>query len=238
MQLIAGFLPDVDSDKRVKEWTLHFQKLHEAYRLYAWIGVLDKAGRVVAATDSNTIGKEVEGLSWAKPVDGKVSVTVQENYCDILVGGQKTVGFAASVVTGGVPGRAGSFEGTLVTRIKLSELDAMVTRSLREMREKMQPRQGMEYQVINKLGGVLIESLHQDNGYVNLIKLGVKSAERATTGQAGFLVEKHARRPVEVLAGYAPIPEREDFPTLGWGILVRVDHLDVLGPIREMWSRQ
>ncbi|MDH5669401.1 MAG: PAS domain S-box protein, partial [Nitrospira sp.] len=234
MQLISGLLSKVNSEKRVQEWNRHFEQLREAYPIYAWIGVLDKAGRVVAATDSKTIGKEVVGAQWEGSRNTNASVTIQEYQRDPLVDGYKTIGFAAAVTSSGVQGSIGSFEGTIVTRIKLSELDAMVTRSLREMREKMQSRQGMEYQVINRHGGVLIESLRQDNGNTNLIKLGVKSAKYATTGETGFVIEHHARRAVQVLTGYAPIPEREDFPPLGWGILVRVDHLDVLGPIREM----
>jgi PAS domain S-box-containing protein len=98
----------------------------------------------------------------------------------------------------------------------------------------MESREGLEYQVVNKQGQVLIESRHLLEGTTNLIKLGVKSAERATAGEAGFILEQHARRPVEVLTGYAPIPEQKDFPKLEWGILVQVDHQTVLGPIRSL----
>ena len=82
MQLISGLLSNVDSEKRVKEWARYFEKLQEAYPIYAWIGVVDKAGQVVAATDSSSIGKTVEGMQWVKPVSRDFSVTVHENQYD------------------------------------------------------------------------------------------------------------------------------------------------------------
>ncbi|MBK9949664.1 MAG: PAS domain S-box protein [Nitrospira sp.] len=234
MKLIQGILPEVGYEAREKHWSQHFKNIQEAYPIYAWIGFVDKAGRVVASTDPAAVGKEAGSARWVGPVDGKRDITIQEIQHDELVDGQWTLSFATPVTLHAWPGRSGPFEGTLVTRIRFSELDEVVTRSLREMKTKMESREGMEYQVVNKQGQVLIKSRHLLEGTTNLINLGIKSAERATAGEAGFILEQHAHRSVEVLTGYAPIPEQKDFPKLGWGILVQVDHQTVLGPIRSL----
>ncbi len=234
MKLIQSIIPEAGYEAREKHWSQHFKNIQEAYPIYAWIGFVDKTGRVVASTDLGAVGKEAGGARWGGPVDGKRGITIQEIQHDDLVEGQWTVSFSTPVILHAWPDRSGPFEGTLVTRIRLSELDEVVTRSLREMKEKMESREGMEYQVVNKEGQVLIESHHGLEGTINLIKLGIKSAERATAGESGFILEQHTRRPVEVLTGYAPIPELKDFPKLGWGILVQVDHQTVLGPIRSL----
>lgn len=234
MKLIQGILPEAGYEAREKHWSQHFKNIQEAYPIYAWIGFVDKAGRVVASADPAAVGKEAGNASAVGPVDGKRGITIQEIQHDDLVEGQWTLSFATPVTLHAWPGRSGPFEGTLVTRIRFSELDEVVTRSLREVKKKMESREGLEYQVVNKQGQVLIESRHPLEVTTNLIKLGVKSAERATAGEAGFILEQHARRPVEVLTGYAPIPEQKDFPKLEWGILVQVDHQTVLGPIRSL----
>lgn len=234
MKIIQGVLPEAGYEAPEKHWSQQFKNIQDAYPLYAWIGFVDKAGRVVASTDPDAVGKEAGDIGGVGLVDGKRGITVHDIQHDDLVEGQWTISFATPITLQAWSDRLGPFDGTLVTRIKLSELDEVVTRSLREMKKKMESREGMEYQVINKQGQVLIESRHRLEGTTNLIKLGLKSAQRATAGEAGFILEQHARWPVEVLTGYAPIPEQKDFAKLGWGILVQVDHQTVLKPIHSL----
>ncbi|MDH5639855.1 MAG: PAS domain S-box protein [Nitrospira sp.] len=233
-QLIQAFSLHASNTVQTSQWKQHFVHLQNAYPIYAWIGLLDKAGRVVVATDSDTVGKEIGPNRQGVSSTSESGIMLAEYQHDVLVQGQPTVGFSFPITLSQSPLGLPHVEGTIATRIALSELDELVTRSIRTMKLKMQARGGMEYQVINKYGQVIIESLQHTGEPANLLELGVTSAKSAVSGQSGFVMEDHARRPVKVLTGYAPIPERKEFASLRWGVLVRVDHKAALAPIHDV----
>lgn len=237
IQILAETLPEARGEQEGTQWTKHLQKVQKAYPIYGWIGLLDKTGRVVAATDSGTVGKEVGSIGLAGQTQGKSTATVHDARSHDLWEGYKTVGFSAPVAVPPQSRRFSPFHGALVTYIKLSDLEEIVTRTLQEITTKTDVHQRLEYQVLNRHGQVIVESLHQQEDSLDLVALGVQSARLVTEGQTGFVMEDHARRPVQVLTGYAPMPLRKELQELGWGILVRAESEAILAPIRStIWN--
>lgn len=233
IQIIATLLPEVGDETKHIRWIQHLKKIQEAYPIYAWIGLSDKAGRIVAATDPDTIGKDAGSMAQARELDSKSAIMVSEVQHDDLLKGQQTVVFSIPVAIPPSSGGSVSFHGYMMTRIRFSELDAIVTRTLRELKTKTDFRQDLEYQVLNSRGQVIIESIHQTEGPVDLGSLDVESARLVTAGRTGFVLEEHRRRGVPVLTGYAPMSARK----LGWGILVRTDREAALASVRSvLWS--
>ena len=233
IQLLAETLPEAGGEQAGTQWTQHVQKVQKAYPVYGWIGLLNKTGRVVAATDSGTVGKDASSMGLAGQTEGKSAVMVHDARSHDVLEAHKTVGFSVSVTVPPHSRHFSPFHGTLVTQITLSDLDAIVTRTLQELTTKTDVHQRLEYQVLNRQGQVIVESLPQQGGSLDLVALGVQSARLVTQGQTGFVLENHARRPVQVLTGYAPMPARKELQALGWGVLVRAESKGVLAPIRS-----
>ena len=237
IQIIATLLPEVGDETKHIRWTQHLKKIQEAYPIYAWIGLLDKAGGIVAATDPDTIGRDAGSMAQARQLDGKPAIMVYEIQHDDLLKGQQTVAFSIPITIPPSSGGSVSFHGYMMARIKLLELEAIVTRTLREIEARTDFRQGLEYQVLNRRGQVIIESLHQSEGLVDLVALDVESARLVTAGRTGFVLEEHRRRDVPVLTGYVPMSARKELRAMGWGILVRADREAALAPVRSvLWS--
>lgn len=233
IQILAETLPEAGGEQAGTQWTRHVQKVQKAYPVYGWIGLLDKTGRVVAATDSGTVGKDAGSMGLAGQTEGKSAVMVHDARSHDLLEEHKTVGFSVPVVVPPQSRRFSPFHGTLVTQITLSDLDAIVTRTLQEITIKSDVHQRLEYQVLNRHGQVIVESLRQQGGSLDLVALGVQSARLVTAGQTGFVQENHARRTVQVLTGYAPMPARKELQALGWGVLVLADSKAILAPIHS-----
>lgn len=232
-QILADSLSMVRDEPEGHQWTEYLQKIQKVHPVYGWIGLLDETGRVVAATDIDTVGKNAGGIGLAGQMKEETVVMVQDARPFDLVSEDKAVSFFAPVTIRPNSRRSSSFRGTVVTQIKLSELNMIVARILQEFATRRDITKDLEYQVINRHGEIIAESLKQQGSPVNLVNLGARSAWLATQGQAGFVMENHARRLVRVLTGYAPMPTRKELKELGWAILVRMDSDTALVPIRS-----
>lgn len=219
-------------------WTEHLHMLQRAYPLYAWMGVIENSGRVLAATDPGTVGLDLGSKDWFKDLAAEPTPRVHDVRRDELSKGRDAVGFSAPVRRNHPAQRtSASFHGAVATRVATSQLDALVTRTLREVEVKAGYSQGLEYQILTPQGRVLVESIPQQNGPVDLFSLGTVSAKLVFSEGNGFIEEEHRRRHVPVLTGYARMPARRELDALGWGVLVRMDRQAVVAPIRSaLWA--
>ena len=232
VQIIGNLLPEIGDETERFKWTQQLKNLQEAYPIYAWIGLLDESGGIVAATDPDTIGRNAGSMNRLSPLDGKPAVMVHGFQHDDLLKDQHTIGFSIPVTIHASAGSF-SFHGYVMTRITIAALNSIVTRTLRASNVWTNFRRDLEYQIIDKQGGIIIDSLHHPQHEPNLLSQGVESVKLTTQGKAGYVIEPHARRSVEVLTGFAPMPPREELKNLAWGILVRLDSSTVLQPIHE-----
>lgn len=207
--------------------------MKESYGVYLWLGVIDKEGRIIAATDQATIGQDLGRRVWFHSVRDRRTVHVGDVEPYEAAGGVDSVAFTAPIV-----GPDGRFLGAVSTRVALPVLEDVVVATIHALQKRRQGSLGpIEYQFLTREGVAFVDSDLWHKGNVNLKQLGVVSARLLDSGQPGYVEEEHKRRHVPVVTGYARTQGHQAFPGLQWGVLVRVDRSDILAPVWEvLWK--
>jgi len=225
-QVMADTLaPSIASPPAV---TRHLNRIKERYLLYRWLGVADAAGRVVASTDPASLGAD-----WSREPSFQAArrgngVQVAQSSASEGTGGAPAVSFTAPIRNA-----AGDFLGVVTSRVGLSELEDLTTRTVARS-EAQQGGSRIEWQFLTEDGALIADSMLRQEGRVNLQRLRVASVLRALAGDAGYLEERHERREVPVVTGYARTEGYAEFTGLRWVVLLRMDRDDVLAPIRVL----
>ncbi len=206
--------------------------MKQSYGVYLWLGVTDKEGRIIAATDPATIGQDLSRRTWFHAVRDRRTMHVGDVEPYEAAGGMDSVAFTAPIV-----GPDGRFLGAVSTRVALPALEDVVVSTIRALRMRLEYLESIEYQFLTHEGAAFIDSDLWHKGNVNLKQLELPSARLLDSGQPGYVEEEHLRRHVPVVTGYARTQGHQAFPGLQWGVLVRVNRSDILAPIREvLWK--
>ena len=202
------------------------------YRYYIWLGVTDANGRIVAATDEASLGKDRSGEPWFKTVRDRGGIDVQDVQTFEETGKTLAVAFTAPIT-----GPHGEFLGAVTTRMGLPVLKDVIGSTVRALEIQRGTSAKIEYQFLTRDGDVVADSvLHQEAGKypVNLKQMALLSALLSASAQPGYVEEMHMRRHVPVVSGYAGTEGYGEFTGLHWGILVRMDRQDILAPINRV----
>jgi diguanylate cyclase (GGDEF)-like protein/PAS domain S-box-containing protein len=226
-QMMADAFPEKMRDP--EGLNLYLNRMKERYLLYRWLGVTDASGRVIAATDRAGIGMDRSGDVWFRAARDTRNIYMGDSQT-----AEWTDGIRSVVVSAPIAGARGEFLGVVTTRVGLSELEDIGTRIV----SRLQSRQGragkLEWQFIAQDGMLLTDSLLREEGRVDLKRIGVRSAHMAAATEPGYIEERHERRNLPVLTGYARTEGYADFMGLRWLILVRADREDILAPVRDL----
>jgi len=207
----------------------HLQAVQEAYPMYLWLGVTDARGRIVAATNPLSVGTDWSRTPWFQTVrsGGRINVRDAE-------AAEESDGALAVTYTAPIAGPQGNFLGVVTARIWLPTLEDLFVRTVIGLQAQHGTSGRVEYQFLTRDGTLIADSILREEGRGNLKRLGLPSATLYDTGPPGYVEENHSRRLVPVVTGYAQIRGSEEFPELRWGILVRMDRDDILGPVRAI----
>ncbi len=199
------------------------------YPVYLWLGVLDTKGRIVAASDPATLGIEVGDQPWLRAMRDVRGVHIGDVAPYELAGGVDAVAFVAPI-----RGADGTWEGVVATRVHIPSVENVIAGTLQAFALGGGVLERMEYQVLNADGLAFIDSDLLHKGRVNLKEMGLPSVRESRSGMPGYLEERHLRRNVPVLTGYAKTRYRAAGDDLDWTVLVRMDQADVLSPINDV----
>jgi signal transduction histidine kinase len=219
--------------------------MQDLYFFYHWIGMADARGRIVAATDPGAIGQDASATAWFQaaraastqparrngdgpPTDDSV-VRMEDARLSPETGGMAAVSFTSPVI-----GSDGRFLGAVTSRVSLAALEDVVGQTVIALLAQHGTAGRVEYHLLRADGELIADSFLREEGRINLIQAGVRSARLAASGPAGFVEEEHRRRQARVLTGYARSKGFESFPGFGWLVLVRMDKDDLLAPITAM----
>jgi len=209
--------------------------MKKAYPVYLWLGVTDRAGRVIAASDPSSMGLDLSRDQWFQRARDEGGVQIGDVGAYEAVQGMEAVAFTIPIHD-----PQGAFLGTVTTRVGLPALEEVVTNTIRAVQAKQEFLGTVEYQFLTRAGDVFVDSDLAHKGFVNLKQLGLPSASRLGAdqpGDTGYTEEMHLRRRVPVVTGYARTRGHDAFAGLQWGVLVRVDRRDILAPIRAvLWK--
>jgi signal transduction histidine kinase len=188
--------------------------LQTTYDTYAWIGLTDTDGLVVASTGGLLEGADVSQRPWfANSVNGPFAGDVHEAVllAQLLPSiGNEPPRFVDVAVP--VYNYQGQFVGVLGAHLSwtwASEVRASVLTPLRDRSE-------IEMLVLSADGTVLLGSAGLQLDSLSALS----AAQRAAAGQAGYIIERWPDG-INYLTGYAYSAGFRDYPGLGWSVLVR-----------------
>ncbi|MDO9119630.1 MAG: response regulator [Nitrospira sp.] len=202
------------------------------YPVYAWLGVTDSAGRIVASTDPASIGNDRSGQEWFRVSKDRGVISVGDAQLS-----EESPGVSAVAFTAPIRGMRNEFLGTITSRVALPVLEDVFVETVTALQAQWGTDVRVEYQFVNREGEVIADSLLREERRANLKRMGLPSAKLFDTAPPGFVEERHLRRKVDVVTGYAMTKGVGDLGALRWGVLVRVDRSDILAPIRTIvWN--
>lgn len=210
--------------------TNYLNEMMRAYApMYVSIRVTNQQGIVIAGTEISMVGQDQSQSQWFRAARAQQAVVVGDvaSYEDEPWG--QTVAFTAPIM-----GPDHSFLGVVTTRVSVSVLESVTTRTMRSIHHLEGFEGAVEYDMLDKTGEVFVSSDPHPGRSLNLKQLGVVSVALSQSGEPGYVEEEHVRRHVQVLTGYATTKGYGDLPSLGWTVLVRMDRDAVMSPIRTM----
>ncbi|MBX3329627.1 MAG: response regulator [Nitrospira sp.] len=213
-------------ERNVAAMTAYLKWMADVYPVYEWIAVLDATGRIIAATDSEDFGKERGRRHWFRSVRDFEGVDAGEPKLS-----EDSHGVIAAMLTAPIKDESGKFLGVITSRISLAVLEDSFVQTAVALQAQWGSDVRIEYQFINRAGEIIADSHLREEGKVNLKRMGLPSAQLFDSAPPGFAEERHLRRQVEVVTGYAMTKGIEEIGAFRWGVLVRVDRGDILAPI-------
>lgn len=212
-----------DVDGKISTYLMELQR---EYGSFSSIVVLNRQGRVVAASTPALVGRNLgDGEGRRRAMSGRPHVD------DV----HRDESSRQWVVTFWFPIPA-KFTGDQVVGVLYASWNADGLAHLTQPRRPADPRAQHPEVFLTRRDGLLIaapaayrERVFRDN----LLEHGLRSAALAADGKAGYLVE-----PVpasgESLLGYGASTGYRNYPGLGWGILVSQNTSAAFAPIRRL----
>jgi PAS domain S-box-containing protein len=182
----------------------------------------------VASTNSASLGEDRSQRDWFKAVRDHGGINVRDPEYSVDAGGVMAVGFTAPIL-----GPRGEFLGAVTTRVSLPVMEQVFAETVRVV-ERQKSFSTVEYQLLNRDGELLVDSQLRQEGQVNLKRLAQPSALLSGMGEPGYIEERHLRRSIPVVTGYASCKGYGNFPGLQWSILARMDRRDILAQIQAV----
>ncbi len=228
-----------DMQTMSKSGILHGQDVHainnyldlfqNAYPVYLWLAVTDAQGRIMAATDRSSVGQDRSREGWFQAVRETGDIHIHDAEPSREAGGELAVAFSAPIL-----GSEANFLGAVTTRVGLPVLRKIFERTVIPIQMPGSPSAIVEWHLLDRNGELITDSRLGEEGKVNLRKLGVPSALINQSADPGYLEERHQRRGVDIVRGFAHTKGVGEFPGLEWTVLVNMDRADIVAPLYQI----
>ncbi len=209
--------------------TEYLDWMRKNYHVYRWLAVVNADGRIIAATNPASVGKDMSRTYLFRVVREQGGVHIQDVEVSEDAGGVPVIGFA-----GPIPGEKGKFRGAVLSQVTLSSVEDVATAAIHTFQVQRGSTGKIEYQIMTRDGDLLLDSLLHQEMQVNLKLMALPSALLSASAEPGYIEEQHLRRKVPVVTGYSGTEGYGDFTGLHWAVLVRMDRSDILAPIRTV----
>ncbi|KAF4516089.1 hypothetical protein B566_EDAN000327 [Ephemera danica] len=211
----------------------YMEQMVSAYPVYEWIGVTDVAGRLMVATDRDSVEEDAADAAAFQMARAQGRVYVRDvGPLSPRPDDRRTVGFMAPIRRGD-----SQFVGLVQARVALSILEDVFMPTMMALQTHWGSTAHIEYQLVMPDGEVIVDSFLREEEGLNLRRLLVPSARLFDSAPPGFVEERHHRRQVDVVTGYAQTKGVDASGALRWGVLVRMDRSDMVASIRGVVVR-
>ncbi len=230
LQIIAA-TPILQQDGAEPVKTAFLHEVRRIYPAYLWLGLTDRNGRIIVATDPATVGGDQSRTRWFQSArDGKAHISEVEPF-------EEVGGTDAFALTSPVRDSRREFVGAVSARLGIPAIEQLLMRTVETFRSREDYAGGIEYQFIDYRGHAFIDSDLFHKGNVNLKRLSLPSAFLSESGRPGYVEEMHKRRQVPVITGYAQTSIVVGDSNVMWTVLLRMNQADLLTPIRQvLWK--
>lgn len=192
--------------------------------VYLWLGVTDPKGIMVAATDATLRGRDYSQASWFQRAREMKTIQVEDVAIHDPDNGTETIAFTTPIVDA-----AGTFQGVVTSRVAMSVLEDVTTRTVRSLEAQPEFAGAVTFQMVTTGGMVFVDSDLLRKGPLNFQQSELLTSGTPPYGEAGFVEEEYRGR--AVVTGFARTKGFGDFSGLGWHVLVRMDRDRILEPI-------
>ena len=206
----------------------YLNDMDSAYSLFDWIEVTDEHGSVISSSNLDLLGKNRNHTTWFQHVS-----QFQVPYIDDAHLSDDADVKMEVVLTAPIIDASQKFHGVVAAHIGMRGFSEIFSRTVEVLKAKYGHMATVEWQFLNRSGLVIIDSLLREEGTINLRRMGLPSARLASRNRPGFVEERHLRREVAVVTGYAKTRGLAWLPNLNWTVLVRMDRSALLIPIAE-----
>ena len=209
--------------------TEYLDWMRKNYQVYRWLAVVNADGRIIAATNPASVGKDVSRTHLFRVVREQGGVHIQDVEVSEDAGGIPVIGFSGPILDA-----QEKFRGAVLSQVTLSSVEDVASAAIHTFQVQRGSTGKIEYQIMNRDGDLLVDSMLHQEMQVNLKLMALPSALLSASALPGYIEEQHLRRKVPVVTGYSGTEGYGDFTGLHWGVLVRMDRSDILAPIRTV----
>jgi len=209
--------------------TEYLDWMRKNYQVYRWLAVVNADGRIIAATNPASVGKDMSRTHLFRVVREQGGVHIQDVEVSEDAGGIPVIGFSGPILDA-----QEKFRGAILSQVTLSSVEDVASAAIHTFQVQRGSTGKIEYQILNRDGDLLVDSMLHQEMQVNLKLMALPSALLSASALPGYIEEQHLRRKVPVVTGYSGTEGYGEFTGLHWGVLVRMDRSDILAPIRTV----
>src|SRR5256712_7646290 len=209
--------------------TEYLDWMRKNYQVYRWLAVVNADGRIIAATNPASVGKDMSRTHLFRVVREQGGVHIQDVEVSEDAGGIPVIGFSGPILDA-----QEKFHGAILSQVTLSSVEDVASAAIHTFQVQRGSTGKIEHQIMNRDGDLLVDSVLHQEMQVNLKLMALPSALLSASALPGYIEEQHLRRKVPVVTGYSGTEGYGDFTGLHWGVLVRMDRSDILAPIRTV----
>src|SRR5947208_20371 len=142
--------------------SLYLDRVKKNYPIYQWLGVTNANGRIVAATDSRSVGSDWSGRPWFRAVRQQGGVDVQD--AQVL---EESDGIQVVAFTAPIPGPKGTFHGVVTALVRLPLLEDVFITTIKAFQLQWPDAGPLEWQFMTRDGDVIVDSILRQEGHLN-----------------------------------------------------------------------
>src|SRR5262245_22373357 len=140
--------------------------------VYLWLGVTDGQGTMVASTDVSLRGRDYGGTGWFQRVRETKTIQVGDVAVHDPARRAEAMAFTAPILDS-----SGTFLGAVTSRVALSTLEDVTTRTVRSLEARQEFAGAVVFQMVTSEGTVFVDSDLLHKGPLNLEQSALLSAK-------------------------------------------------------------